>query len=692
MILSNLHKLKDTLLGKKVVGRAGLELDQCSKLLAGALEQCAFEIEGIKKQKLEDLDAFWLELKEQGLEDDMLAVEYERDLVIWTLDDAEAEAKRRIELIKSLDSPAKIQEEIDLCSAGAEGTIRFINNWCWTHDPRMPVTTLPFRLFPKQEEYILWLEKQVFRYQQPGLVEKSRDMGVSWLTLAFILKNWRLRDRFDTLVGSKSEDFVDRKGREDTLMEKIRFMIRYLPNWLLPAGFDPDKHMPWMNIFNPETGSFIAGESANENFGRQGRYSFLFIDEFPVFPEGGFAAYTACSQSAKARLFVGTPKGKMNKFAKLRFESRIRVFGFHWKNHPRKDERWYKTEARSMTSAEIGQELDMDYEASQAGLVFGEFEPLYSVITWSEFALFYGIKALDANGRPQIPLDWLVMAVQDVGMSKDHRNVTTWAARPAAGYKLSDSVFLYRQYMSGIGDSTNKIGAVIKEWETPNKEAARMVARKISHDGKSEKVAYEEIGLDFELVEPDYCAGIAQGKNYMEVIDRDKENPFRSYLKVNGRPLMGRSRWYVIVEDKQGMPKWDKSLNRYILPEPENDAGFARARQEVGVYHIPESEIGKPVRLQRPHKAFDDAMDTWRYLAQELPPIASRSKQEELKERLPEGLREINADIDPEKLAMLLITQKMSLAELEAEEKEEMDKANSHWRKGIHLGANRLRW
>jgi phage terminase large subunit len=62
----------------------------------------------------------------------------------------------------------------------------FITHWGNTSDPRnvqrgLPAL-IPFILFPKQIELVDWLIDR-WRAREPGLIEKSRDAGLSWLTI-----------------------------------------------------------------------------------------------------------------------------------------------------------------------------------------------------------------------------------------------------------------------------------------------------------------------------------------------------------------------------------------------------------------------------------------------------------------------------------------------------------------------------
>ena len=63
---------------------------------------------------------------------------------------------------------------------------QFIIDWGMTTDPRnidygLPVT-IPFLLFPKQEEWIHWIMERREKLEN-GITEKSREMGLSWTAI-----------------------------------------------------------------------------------------------------------------------------------------------------------------------------------------------------------------------------------------------------------------------------------------------------------------------------------------------------------------------------------------------------------------------------------------------------------------------------------------------------------------------------
>ena len=94
----------------------------------------------------------------------------------------------------------------------AENPAQFITDWGMTFDPRnadigLP-SAFPFLLFPKQEEWVQWFMER-WQAREPGLTEKSRDMGMSWLTVATAATICLFRTGVVAGSGSHKEDYVE---------------------------------------------------------------------------------------------------------------------------------------------------------------------------------------------------------------------------------------------------------------------------------------------------------------------------------------------------------------------------------------------------------------------------------------------------------------------------------------------------
>jgi phage terminase large subunit len=243
--------------------------------------------------------------------------------------------------------------------------VEFIRDWGMTTDPRnaeigLPVT-VPFVLFPKQEAFIEWLYAR-WKNREDGLGEKSRDMGISWLCVAFGVWMWRFHAGAVIGFGSRKEEYVDKIGDPKSLFWKARQFINLLPVELRPRGYDEKSCAPFMRILNPENGAAMVGE-AGDNIGRGNRTSIYFKDE-SAFYDHPDAIDAALSQTSNCKIDISTPNGNGNPFYRKRHSGRIPVFTFHWRDDPRKDDAWYERQKSILDPVVLAQEVDIDYNAS----------------------------------------------------------------------------------------------------------------------------------------------------------------------------------------------------------------------------------------------------------------------------------------------------------------------------------------
>lgn len=266
---------------------------------------------------------------------------------------------------------------------------KFINDWVTTYDPRTAgkkddkgndlLQFMPMLLFVRQIEFVQFLES-CLRDKQAGLVEKSRDVGASWLCCAFAV--WLLLFHPGSAVGfgSRVVDDVDKLGDPDSLFEKIRIILRKLPAFLMP---EKNLAVGYMKIINPSNGSTITGGSG-DNIGRGGRSSIFFKDESAHY-ERPEMIEAALSANTDVQIDISSVNGNGNVFYRKRMAGELwmpdtviprgktRVFIFDWRDNPMKSQAWYdekraKWEDDGMLHI-FAQEVDRDYSASIAGVV-----------------------------------------------------------------------------------------------------------------------------------------------------------------------------------------------------------------------------------------------------------------------------------------------------------------------------------
>ena len=276
----------------------------------------------------------------------------------------------------------------------------FIEDWCFTVDPRRAAEgkppQIPFMLFQKQHELVAWLQDRMAG-REPGLIEKTREVGCSWIFAAFGVAVWLFQPGSSIGFGSYDAGKVDKLGEPDALLEKIRVIVRNLPPELQPIGWIEKKHANYMRIVNPETGATIKGETGDD-VGRGGRSTIYFVDEFAHFDHAE-TVDAALSQNTPTRIYGSTVRGTGNLFYRKRMSGVHPVFIFDWKDDPRKDEAWYAKQVRELEPLIVAQEIDRDYHASVERTVIEsnwikaaqEIGPM--VGAWPEFR--YGVAGLD---------------------------------------------------------------------------------------------------------------------------------------------------------------------------------------------------------------------------------------------------------------------------------------------------------
>ncbi|ENX03608.1 hypothetical protein F900_00702 [Acinetobacter modestus] len=274
-------------------------------------------------------------------------------------------------------SESNIQAELEKCK---KDPVHWFNHWVWTYDPRgmafgLPAN-LPFVLRPKQVELTVWLAEREST-QTGGVIEKSRDEGMSYVILGYFLHHWLFIDGFAAGVGSRKEDLVDKKGDPKTLFHKFRDMLEKLPDWMKPNGFNRREHDNYLRIVNPLNGATLTGE-AGDNIGRGGRTSMYLLDEWG-FVQNPEAADAAISQNTNVVIKGSTPNGVGNRFHQDRFSGRYSVFTMPWRLNPDKNwtaeirgktiHPWYEKQITTLDPVILAQEVDINYAASVEGVL-----------------------------------------------------------------------------------------------------------------------------------------------------------------------------------------------------------------------------------------------------------------------------------------------------------------------------------
>lgn len=265
--------------------------------------------------------------------------------------------------------------------------LTFIHHWVVTYDPRNAggdtPATIPLIPFELQRRLIRFVHFCLLT-RHSGLIEKSRDMGATWICCALSVWLFLFWEGASIGWGSRKAKLVDNLGDPDSIFEKMRMIVRALPRELLPEGFDPKQHMTLSRFINPKSNATIVGEGGDD-VGRGGRSLIYFKDESAHY-EHPESIEAALSDNAAIQMDISSVHGLGNVFHRKRETGvewhdgltdpppgRTLIFVMDWREHPSKTQDWY--DLRRSDYVERGlehifaQEVDRNYSAAVQGVV-----------------------------------------------------------------------------------------------------------------------------------------------------------------------------------------------------------------------------------------------------------------------------------------------------------------------------------
>lgn len=300
----------------------------------------------------------------------------------WPPDYPAIEIWRERKLAEFEENPAML---VGAKAYYASNPIDFINHWCDTYDPRHvgtdKLTWMPFILFKRQEEMVKFI-MACLNEEQPGLIEKCRTMGATWVCVAVSVWLWLFWPGISVGWGSQKAEGVDVIGNPSSIFEKIRMLINRIPKAFLPKDLRPE-HLKQNNCINPENGSTIIGQ-VGDNIGRGGRTRIYFKDESAHY-ERPELIEAALSETTRVPIDISSVNGLGNLFHRKREAGMdwypgaeiergyVRVFVMDWRDHPEYDQAWYDAKrlhhTRQGTPHIFAQEIERNYSAAVEGVI-----------------------------------------------------------------------------------------------------------------------------------------------------------------------------------------------------------------------------------------------------------------------------------------------------------------------------------
>ena len=294
-----------------------------------------------------------------------------------------ANARFRLQVLKKCEEDPEFRRGImAIC---AKDIVFWIDTFVWQSNPlktgeEAHLAVGPFICWDFQEDAllnrptvdyplrcgILWC----FESKRTAVIQKSRDMGASWLFLMFQVWLCLFHKHSESLNISRNADYVDSKATS-SLFWKIRYMNRWFPEWMT-GPVDDTK----MLIHYPKTEAYIAGEPSTGAAGVGGRAGTAFIDEFSRIKEDA-AVRSGTASTASARFFNGTHQGTGTEFYKLTQQPEIVQIFMHWTQHPDKNKGLYRFNVATNRVEIIDHEYQFphDYQFVCNGKPSGGFAP-----------------------------------------------------------------------------------------------------------------------------------------------------------------------------------------------------------------------------------------------------------------------------------------------------------------------------
>lgn len=257
-----------------------------------------------------------------------------------------------------------------------EDLLFYVNTFTYTYDNRDPKNrypVIPFITWPFQDKAFARIEDAIG--SEDLVIDKTRDMGASWMCLTTFQHQWQFYDGVSFLAISRVEDLVDKPGDPKSLFWKVDLLLEWQPGWLLPEMKRSAFHFE-----NIETGATFDGESTTGSAGRGDRRTAMLLDEFADTEPKGMEIRAASSATTKCRIFNSTHQGTATTFYEMcRKGSPIYCpnrLELDWWHHPEKNKGyylkngkprsiWYDAMASKMHPKELAQEVDRDPQGSQ---------------------------------------------------------------------------------------------------------------------------------------------------------------------------------------------------------------------------------------------------------------------------------------------------------------------------------------
>lgn len=257
----------------------------------------------------------------------------------------------------------------------------FLERYIYIEDRDSPELAVPFELWPKQAETL-----QAFVEERLTIVLKARQLGLTWLALAYALWRMLFQPGYAVVVLSKRED--DAKE----LTRRMKFMLEHLPKWMVRpktrglrfTGPTWEATTLSLIIYHPsgESSTFTALTSSPDS-GRSFTASLVILDEWAFqqwAEEIWSAAYPTINRPTGGQVIGLSTARRVTLFERIWEEAIKGKNGFTpiflpWHSDPRRTQKWYEQTKDDLPHTYMAEYPSTAEEAFSAGegMAFPEF-------------------------------------------------------------------------------------------------------------------------------------------------------------------------------------------------------------------------------------------------------------------------------------------------------------------------------
>lgn len=233
------------------------------------------------------------------------------------------------------------------------------------------VSVVPFHLWPAQRDAL-----QIIKNQIQIIILKARQLGVSWLVLAYALWLCLFHANKLVMVFSKDQDSANE------MIKRVKGIYNRLKDKPVSLTTDNVTTLEWSN------GSRIKSFAATEDAGSSFTASLTIIDEFAKmrYADALYTSVRPTIADGGKMIIISTAKGEGNPFHKL-WEAAVKGLNrfyplfLPWTSRPDRTAQWYaNAEADAISSAHHRQEYPE--EPGEAFVSLGDDRFLSSMILW----------------------------------------------------------------------------------------------------------------------------------------------------------------------------------------------------------------------------------------------------------------------------------------------------------------------